>query len=376
MNLVGLEDYLLGVVPKEMPPAWGDDAPAALQAQAVAARTYALANLDPGREWDLYDDQRSQVYGGRTAEDPRTSAAVRATADQVATYRGRPIAAFFSASSGGHTEAGVNVFGAAADVPYLAGVPDPFDDSSPYHRWSAPVAVSARRLAGLLGLAGSVASVDVVRRGVSPRVLEARVTMAWPFYGRREVSGATLKADLALPDTWFSVAGRTVDAHGAAVPVPAGAGPRRGVAGRAERLADAGPRRPGGRAGGAARLPGGHRGQRADSGRRVDGVLPAGRGGGGHAGRQATSGCPEWPPCRPIPRSSRRRRPGRRWWWCWGPDYCRWASASRTGEGTATSGQALCRMALQSTHQSRATRVTRSRLRRGPPVAARGRERA
>ena len=222
VNEVGLEDYLLGVVPREMPPDWGDDAPAALQAQAVAARTYALANLSPGRDWDLYDDQRSQVYGGRAAEDPRSSAAVRATDGLVATYGGRPIAAFFSASSGGHTEAGRNVFGESGDAPYLSGVVDPFDDSSPYHRWPAPVAVSAERLAADLGLPGSVAAVDVTRRGVSPRVLEARVTTALPFFTRADVTGERLRAALGLPDTWFQVTSRAVDARGAAVPPPAG----------------------------------------------------------------------------------------------------------------------------------------------------------
>jgi len=224
VNHVGLEEYLLGVVPKEMPPAWGDDAPAALQAQAIAARTYALANLEPGRDWDLHDDQRSQVYGGRAVEDPRTTAAVEATAGQVATYEGRPIEAFFSASSGGRTEEGRNVFPDAGDAPYLASVTDPFDDSSPYHRWSEPLAFDAGRLADLLDLPGQVAAIDVVRRGGSPRVLEARVTTAWPFSTRHEVTGSTLRAALELPDTWFWVTRRALDARGRAVAPPAGGG--------------------------------------------------------------------------------------------------------------------------------------------------------
>ena len=73
VDIVGLEQYLKGVVPAEMPSNWP---PAALEAQAVAARSYALANLAKGRPFDLYGDTRSQVYGGIAAESPATSAAV------------------------------------------------------------------------------------------------------------------------------------------------------------------------------------------------------------------------------------------------------------------------------------------------------------
>jgi stage II sporulation protein D len=221
VNEVDLEDYLAGVVPREMPASWGDDAPAALQAQAIAARTYALAGVAPGREFDLYDDQRSQVYGGRAAEDQRTTAAVRATAGRVVTYGGRPITAFFFSSSGGRTEDGQNVFPGVANAPYLRSVADPFDDSSPYHRWSDPPVVDGARLARLLGLSGTVVRVDVVRRGASPRVLTARVTTAWPLYRRVDVSGAALEAKLGLLDTWFTPVPRTLTPRGGAVaPVP------------------------------------------------------------------------------------------------------------------------------------------------------------
>src|SRR4051794_24498833 len=73
VDTVGLEAYVKGVVPAEMPSAW---APEALKAQAVAARSYALANLAKGRPYDLYADTRSQVYGGVKAEATPTNAAV------------------------------------------------------------------------------------------------------------------------------------------------------------------------------------------------------------------------------------------------------------------------------------------------------------
>jgi stage II sporulation protein D len=203
VNVVGLEDYLKGVVPREMPASWGDDAPAALVAQAVAARTYALATMSPTATYDVFDDTRSQVYGGRSGEDRRASAAVDATRGTVLTYDGEVITAFFFSTSGGRTEDVQNVFRGSGPKPYLVSVPDPFDRISPYHRWPDPPTFSGARLGRLLGLDGPVTDVTVVRRGTSPRVIEARVTTA---SGRRSTfSGATLRSSLGLRDTWFTV---------------------------------------------------------------------------------------------------------------------------------------------------------------------------
>src|SRR5262249_16941985 len=151
-----LEQYLDGVVGREMPAKWGDDAPAALQAQAIAARTYAMANAKPASPYDMFADQRSQVYGGVAAEDPRTIAAVDATRGQVLTYNGGLITAYYFSTSGGRTESVQNVFG-STPVPYLVSVPDPFDAGSPYHSaWPQPVSVTGARLARLFGLPAPV----------------------------------------------------------------------------------------------------------------------------------------------------------------------------------------------------------------------------
>ncbi|WP_217914198.1 SpoIID/LytB domain-containing protein [Miltoncostaea marina] len=203
VNAVGMEDYLKGVVPREMPAGWGDDAPAALRAQAVAARSYALATMRPTAHYDVFDDTRSQVYGGRAAEDPRTSRAVDATRGRVLTYDGRVVTAFFFSTSGGETEDVENVFPGGGPMPYLRSVPDPYDRISPLHRWPDPPTFSAERLGALLGLGGPVREVRVLRRGASPRVLSALVTTR---AGRRATfSGATLRARLGLRDTWFTV---------------------------------------------------------------------------------------------------------------------------------------------------------------------------
>ena len=86
VNIAALESYLQGVVAGEVPYSWP---PRSLKAQAVAARSYALANLVKGKPFDLYSDVRSQVYGGVAGEKPSTSKAVAATAGQVVLYGGQ-----------------------------------------------------------------------------------------------------------------------------------------------------------------------------------------------------------------------------------------------------------------------------------------------
>jgi SpoIID/LytB domain protein len=203
VNVLGLEDYLRGVVPREIPAAWADDAFTAVVAQAVAARSYALATMGRTPTYDVFDDQRSQVYGGVAAEDPRTSRAVARTRATVVTYRGAVITAFFFSTSGGRTESAANVFGPGAARPYLVSVPDRYDRISPLHAWPDRPAFTGQRLARLLGLSAPVTQLAVVRRGASPRVLEARATLA---DGRTAtLSGTTLRSRLGLRDTWFTV---------------------------------------------------------------------------------------------------------------------------------------------------------------------------
>jgi stage II sporulation protein D len=201
INRVALEAYLRGVVPREMPARWGDDAPAALRAQAVAARSYALATTRRGGDFDAYDDVRSQVYGGLDAEDPRTDAAVVATRGRVMTHAGRVATTFFFSTSGGRTEDAGNVFG--TNAPYLTSVPDPFDRNSPYHRWPDPPTFTGAELGTALGLGEPVSAIRVLRRGTSPRVLEAMVVTR---SGARSTStGTELRRALELRDTWFTV---------------------------------------------------------------------------------------------------------------------------------------------------------------------------
>ena len=154
VNVVPLESYLLGVVPGEMPKDWPLEA---LKAQAVAARTYAIANLVEGRSFDLYSDARSQLYYGANAESPGTTRAVAETRGQVLSYGGAPAETFYFSSSGGKTLSALDAFG--QDLPYLASVDDPWDESSPNHRWETRV-LGGQQLARRLGLQGAVTDVS------------------------------------------------------------------------------------------------------------------------------------------------------------------------------------------------------------------------
>jgi stage II sporulation protein D len=150
VNVVGLEAYLLGVVPGEMPKDWPLEA---LKAQAVAARTYTIRSLVTGKDFDLYSDTRSQVYYGMESEAPGPTRAVRETRGQIVTYEGEPAQTFYFSSSGGRTISALDAFG--SDVPYLVSVEDPWDTASPNHAWAAQLLTGAQ-LAKRLGLSGPV----------------------------------------------------------------------------------------------------------------------------------------------------------------------------------------------------------------------------
>jgi stage II sporulation protein D len=121
VNVLGLEDYVRGVVPNELSPG-GYGALEALKAQAVAARTYAVSNRGQytAAGFDLLPTIRSQVYGGLSTEHPLSTRAVEETRGMIATYHGEPINALYTSTCGGRTEHAENIFNGEA-VPYLRG---------------------------------------------------------------------------------------------------------------------------------------------------------------------------------------------------------------------------------------------------------------
>jgi stage II sporulation protein D len=199
VNAVGLENYVRGVVARESPSSWPAEA---LKAQAVAARTYGITTSKNGFGFDHYADTRSQVYGGVAAETAATDAAVRGTRGKVVTYDGRPVTTYFFSTSGGRTENVENSFGGEGE-PWLKSVKDPYDDESPKHRWG-PYRWSFDKAAGKLSsygvnVKGSFKGIDVIKRGVSPRIVSADIVGSG---GRTRVSGATIRGALGLYDSW------------------------------------------------------------------------------------------------------------------------------------------------------------------------------
>jgi len=200
---VPLERYVRGVVSAEMPSSWPL---AALEAQAVASRTYALTDHAGGSRFDVYADTRSQVYESPptpAAETASTNAAVAATAGQIVVYAGQPAITYFFASSGGMTEDNENSFPGSQPEPWLRGVADPYDSGAPFD-WKLRMsfASAAARLSGLVK--GSFRGIEVLRRGVSPRIVSAEVLGTG---GDTQASGPELAGRLGLSSTWayFSV---------------------------------------------------------------------------------------------------------------------------------------------------------------------------
>lgn len=219
VNAVALDHYVKGVIPNESPPSWPL---AALRAQAVAARSYALTGRIDGNGFDLYDDTRSQVYDGIASEDARSNRAADETRGEVLRYGGEVAQAFFSACSGGHTESVQNVF-FGPPVPYLVGVRDPYDRYCPLHTWT--LRFSGAEISAKLDayLQGKLKRVVVTKRGASPRIVWARL---YGTGGATMIRGDQLAAALGGYDRWLTfckvVDGRETECGGGGGQPPSG----------------------------------------------------------------------------------------------------------------------------------------------------------
>jgi stage II sporulation protein D len=196
VNALAVDQYVKGVIPNESPPSWPEEE---LKAQAIASRSFALTAGVGGNGFDLYADTRSQVYEGLESEYARTNAMANATRGQVVEYQGKIAQTLFSACSGGHTESIVNVFGSS--IPYLVGVPDPYDYYCPLHTWT--LKFSGPEISSKLGgyLEGKLKQVVIVKRGVTPRIIEAKLIGTG---GVSTVTGEQLEIALGGYDTWMS----------------------------------------------------------------------------------------------------------------------------------------------------------------------------
>jgi stage II sporulation protein D len=180
INVLDVEAYLYGVVPKEMSPQWHTEA---LKAQAIAARTYALDQKEKNkdRDYDIIADTTFQVYGGAGAESGRSNQAVDETKGMVLFYDGQLALTYFHANSGGMTEDAKRVW--STDIPYLKMVRDVYSIKAPNCSWTLSLSVDKIRKAlsskGLeIGLIERLVPVEVSPSG---RVMKIKI-----FHGGKE----------------------------------------------------------------------------------------------------------------------------------------------------------------------------------------------
>lgn len=210
VNTLPVEEYIYGIIAREISPAWPLEA---VKAQAVAARTFALYNLGKHAAdgYDVCATTDCQVYGGKTVEDARATKAANDTRGLVATYQGKPIPAYFHSSGGGYTENSENVWG--GQLPALRGVAD-FDEGSPHYKWEKQLTQKEveEALAGAGIQIGALQAIELSHltkppvsapdRGVSGRITELRLIGS---AGNTKISGTKFRTILGLNSTLFDI---------------------------------------------------------------------------------------------------------------------------------------------------------------------------
>lgn len=215
-NTVRLHDeYLWGI--GEMPSSWPL---AALQAQAIASRTFALnkgATIRTACDCNIYSDSSDQAFVGYAKETQKTygplwKAAVNSTSTDDSTgltvlFKSAPISAYFSSSSGGTTESAQNVWGTA--VPYAIAVPDPWSldpkNNPTYASWLRPISQSV--IAAAFGLS-DVATLFVNSKDASGRVVSISATSS---VGKTsKLTGGAFAGKAKLPSAWFDISNQQV----------------------------------------------------------------------------------------------------------------------------------------------------------------------
>lgn len=210
VNSLPVDQYLYGVLPKEMSPSWPLEA---LKAQAVAARSYALHTTGKHKNegFDVCTTTDCQVYTGYDGEHAKTNEAVNQTRGEVLVHNGEVILAVFHAAGGGYTEHSENVW--SSPIPYLRGVED-FDEGTPNYQWTIEMKVSefSKKLQAKGYLIGDIKRIDLSPlqkrplksqdRGISGRVLQMKVEGT---KGTVTISGTEIRSTLGLKSSLFDV---------------------------------------------------------------------------------------------------------------------------------------------------------------------------
>ncbi|MCH5287882.1 MAG: SpoIID/LytB domain-containing protein [Christensenellaceae bacterium] len=244
---LSIEDYLQGVVPYEM----SDSFPLeALKAQAVCARTYALAKVDASRDYDVVDTTNDQVFRGIDPSYQNAIRAVKETAGVVGTYNGNLATCYYSASNGGQTELVGNVWTGGGDWSYYAMTDDPYDLENPESivrratlrkdasgLKDAFVSLIAGKMTGEMRKQGFVAEADCFRldsitdvslggqKFAEPSRYVTKLTLTFTWSGRRQAAAAESRSPFVVDDdeeiSLFSTASPTVDPTAAPTATPA-----------------------------------------------------------------------------------------------------------------------------------------------------------
>ena len=197
VDTLPLEEYLRGVVTREMPASWPAEA---IAAQAVAARTYAVRSRSTARAYDVCDTTACQVYGGIGGETTAGDAAVASTAGTILTWQGAPALTMYSSSNGGRA--------LSAGLPYLVDQRDPWDDWAPNPNPTWMRRVADTTLEALRPAIGDLTGVQVLdREGGGEwggRVTAVRLVGK---AGSAVVPGDELKARLGLKERWVALVG-------------------------------------------------------------------------------------------------------------------------------------------------------------------------
>jgi len=184
VNAVDLEHYLDGVVAAEMPASWP---PAALEAQSIVARSYALAKFGSLQHpwYDVQAGEQDQVYGGITAETPATNAAVEATRGIVVVSGEQIASAYYSACDGGYMSDGMPL---SDPEPYLQSKADPYCSLSPYMQWTARVPL-AQFAAAFAGKFGDIGGIKALRLGATDGSGRVKTVVVTGVLGPKTISG-------------------------------------------------------------------------------------------------------------------------------------------------------------------------------------------
>ena len=201
VNELNLETYLRGVVPNELS-STGAARFEAIKALTIAARTFAVSSLgqNASRGFDVYSDNRSQVYRGARSERPLANRAIDQTRGTIATYQNRAIVAFYSSTCGGLTEDYQAAF-QRSRIPYLEGGARCPDSSSPFSTWEERIEVSRiqknlNRLAGV----GRLRKLVSLRKGQWGRTVEMRFV---GDQGEKVLKGLQIRSALGLKSNWI-----------------------------------------------------------------------------------------------------------------------------------------------------------------------------